>query len=408
MASDLHRTATTTYLCCVPTLEESAGAGRVGLAGANIQPFLNSANALPNIKYVVYCRTIFNNHMKTYNFLAAIVLAASLTACNNEIKFLIDASNLKGQYHNGENVTLNVKEENNAAQSTSVEYFIDDKKVGESNGTAAYSLKLDGLKLGYHNIKAVIKYNGGTTEDTTRIELVSPSAPKVVTEYEIVNTYPHDITSYTQGLEFYRDTLFEGTGQYGKSKLRKVDYKTGKVYSEVQLEGKYFGEGVTIFNDKVYQLTWKENTGFIYNTGNLKKIKDFTYFKPIQGWGLSHDDKFLYQSDGTEKIYKLDPETLKEADYINVYAQGNKVESLNELEWINGRLYANVYQQDAIAVIDPATGVVEAVIDFSALKGKVTKHPELDVLNGIAWNPKTNTIFVTGKNWDKMFEIKIR
>lgn len=347
--------------------------------------------------------------MKTYNFLAAIALAASLTACNKEIKFLIDASNLKGQYHNGENVTLNVKEENNAAESTSVEYFIDGKKAGTSQGTAPYGLKLEGLKLGYHNIKAVVKYDGKEAEtEETRIEVVSPIAPKVITEYEIVNTYPHDITSYTQGLEFYRDTLFEGTGQYKESKLRKVDYKTGKVYSQVELEGKYFGEGVTIFNDKVYQLTWKENTGFIYNPGNLKKIKDFTYFREIQGWGLSHDDKYLYQSDGTEKIYKLDPETLKEADYINVYTQSNKVEALNELEWINGKLYANVYQQDAVAIIDPATGIVEAVIDFSALKGKVTQHPELDVLNGIAWNPKTNTLFVTGKNWDKMFEIRIR
>ncbi len=345
--------------------------------------------------------------MKTYNFLAAIALAASLTACNKEIKFLIDASNLKGQYHNGETVPLNVTEEHQTAAS-SVEYFLDDKKVGQAQGNTAYSLKLEGLRLGYHSIKAVVKYDGGSAEDSTRIELVSPVAPKVITQYEIVNTYPHDITSYTQGLEFYRDTLFEGTGQYNKSKLRKTDYRTGKAYSEITLEGKYFGEGVTIFNDKVYQLTWKENTGFIYNPGNLKKIKDFTYFKEIQGWGLSHDDKHLYQSDGTEKIYLLDPETLKEAGYINVYAQDHKVESLNELEWVNGKLYANVYQQDAVAVIDPATGIVEAVIDFSALKGKITKYPETDVLNGIAYNPKTNTFFITGKNWDKMFEIRLK
>ncbi|KOS05939.1 glutamine cyclotransferase [Flavobacterium akiainvivens] len=347
--------------------------------------------------------------MKAYNFLAAIALAASFTSCNKEIIFSIDPAGLKGQYRNGESVTLNVKEENNAAQSTSVEYFIDDKKAGTAQGTAAYSLKLDGLRLGYHNIKAVVSYDGETAQtEEVRIELVSPITPKIITDYEIINTYPHDITSYTQGLEFYRDTLFEGTGQYKESKLRKTDYKTGKVYSEVALEGKYFGEGITIFNNKVYQLTWRENTGFIYNADNLKKEKDFTYFQPVQGWGLMHDDKYLYQSDGTERIFKLDPQTLKEVDHINVYTQTNKIEALNELEWINGKIYANVYQQDAVAIIDPATGNIEAVIDFSALKTKVTQHPELDVLNGIAWNPKTNSLFVTGKNWDKMFEIRIR
>lgn len=344
--------------------------------------------------------------MKTYNFLAAMALAAAMTGCSKEIKFIIDASAVKGQYHNGESVSLNVKEENNAAEASSVEYFVDNKKVGSATG--AYSLKLEGLKLGYHSIKAVVNYDGGTSQDSTRIELVSPVEPNIITEYEIVNTYPHDITSYTQGLEFYRDTLFEGTGQYNESKLRKVDYKTGKVYSEISLEGKFFGEGITIFNDKLYQLTWKENTGFVYNPGNLKKEKDFTYFKPIQGWGLTHDDKHLYQSDGTERIYLLDPETLKEAGYINVYQKNNKIESLNELEWVNGKIYANVYTTNAVAVIDPATGIIETVIDFTALKEKVTKHPELDVLNGIAYNPKTNTLFITGKNWDKMFEIRLK
>jgi glutaminyl-peptide cyclotransferase len=345
--------------------------------------------------------------MKAYNFLAAMALATALTACNKEIIFSINPEKLKGQYRNGEALALSVKDEANTSVS-SVEYFLDNKKVGTTQGNEVLNAPLNGLKLGFHNLKAIVTYNGESAETSeVRIELVSPIQPKIISNYEIVNTYPHDINSYTQGLEFYRDTLIEGTGQYNKSKLRKVDYKTGKVYNEVILEGKYFGEGITVFNNKVYQLTWKENTGFIYNAGNLKKEKEFTYFKPVQGWGLTHNDKHLYQSDGTEKIYLLDPETLKEADYINVYTQNNKVASLNELEWINGKIYANVYQQDAVAVIDPATGAVEAVIDFSALKSKVTRHPELDVLNGIAWNPKTNTLFVTGKNWDKLFEIRI-
>jgi len=346
--------------------------------------------------------------MKAHNLLVAIALATSLIACNDkEILFDIDATNLNGQYHNGETVPLRVKDADNTAV-TSVDYYLNDKKIGSSKGNAVYNAPLNNLKLGYHDIKAVVNYDGGTAEATTRVELVSSIQPRVINDYEIVNTYPHDITSYTQGLEFYHDTLVEGTGQYGRSKLRKVDYKTGKAYKEVMLDGKYFGEGITIFNDKIYQLTWKENTGFIYNAGSLKKEKDFTYFKGIQGWGLTHDDKHLYQSDGTEKVYKLDPETLKEADYINVYSTNNKVKEINELEWIEGKLYANIYQTDAVAIIDPATGSVEAVINLTELKKKVTQHPELDVLNGIAYNPKTKTIFITGKNWDKMFEIRLK
>src|SRR5690606_32246002 len=140
-------------------------------------------------------------------------------------------------------------------------------------------------------------------------------------KYEIVNTYEHDIKSYTQGLEFYRDTLIEGTGRYGISTLRKKNYKTGEVYKQVSLDNKYFGEGITVLNNKVYQLTWRENKGFVYNADTFEKIKEFNYFKNIEGWGLTNDGKNLYQSDGTEKIWILDPETLKEIDYINVYTQ---------------------------------------------------------------------------------------
>jgi glutamine cyclotransferase len=346
--------------------------------------------------------------MKAYNLLAAIALAAVFTSCTEtENVFNINAASLKGQYHTTESVQLSVENPENK-EIESVEYYVNDKKIGESKGNAVFNAPLAGVKLGYQNIKAVVHTGGATTEATTRVEVVSSIEPKLINDYEIVNTYPHDITSYTQGLEFYRDTLIEGTGQYGESKLRKVDYKTGKPYKQVDLEAKYFGEGITIFNDKIYQLTWKENTGFIYNAGSLKKEKDFTYFKGVQGWGLTHDDKNLYQSDGSEKIYKLDPATLKEADYINVYTANNKVKAINELEWIDGKLFGNIYQTDAVAIIDPATGSVEAVIDFSELKKKVTQHPELDVLNGIAYNPKTKTIFVTGKNWDKMFEIRLK
>ena len=232
-------------------------------------------------------------------------------------------------------------------------------------------------------------------------------------KYKIVNTYPHDSKAYTQGFEFYRDTLYEGTGNgegkgtgtRGISSLRKTNYKTGEVYKTVPLAQEYFGEGITILNNKVYQLTWLNNEGYVYNADTFEKIKTFKYFKQMQGWGLTNDGKHIYMSEGSEKIYILDPETLQEVDYINVYTKKSKIEALNELEWIDGKIWANVYGRDAIAVINPKNGAVEGIMNLSDLKTKITQHPDVDVLNGIAYNPKTKTIFVTGKNWDKTFEI---
>ena len=160
-----------------------------------------------------------------------------------------------------------------------------------------------------------------------------------------------------------------------------------------------------IINNKIYLLTYKEKTGFIYNADTWKLEKTFAFDKDIEGWGMTNDGTNIYHSDGTEKIWTMNPETQKLTDYINVYTNSSKIKSINELEWIDGKIYGNIWQKDAIAVINPKTGAVEAVIDLSALKAKITNTKE--VLNGIAYNPKTKTIFVTGKNWDKMFEIKV-
>lgn len=349
--------------------------------------------------------------MKKHNLLAFILLGAAMLSCKDDAAdknnlFSIDTTHLKEQYNPTETVQLQVANPENKTIEKVV-YFANDKEAGTVQGNGKFRLKLEGQKLGYLNIKAQVYYEGENSAAEDRIELVSALSPKLL-KYDIVNTYPHDMNAYTQGLEFYRDTLIEGTGQYGESNLRKTDYMTGKVYKQVNLGEKFFGEGITVFNNKIYQLTWRENTGYIYNADNLQKIKEFPYFKDIQGWGLTNDGKNLYQSDGSEKIYILDPETLKEVDYINVYTNNTKIKEVNELEWIDGKIYGNIYQKDAIAIIDPKTGTVEAVVNLAELKRKVTQHPELDVLNGIAYNAKTKTIFVTGKNWDKMFEIRIK
>jgi len=345
--------------------------------------------------------------MKKHNLLAVILLSAFALSCNDEkISFEIDASALKGQYQPQEMLPLTVKSSGEIAID-SVVYYLNDAKIGTTKGNTKFEAALKDQKFGYQNIKALVYYEGKNTEATTRIELVSNIEPKLLS-YEIVNTFPHDTASYTQGLEFYRDTLIEGTGQYQKSVLHKVNYKTGETLKQVAVDGKYFGEGITVFNNKIYQLTWKEKTGFVYNAGNLTKEKDFSYSRDIEGWGLTHNDNYLYQSDGTEKIYKLDPETLKEIDYVNVYTNSRKIKAVNELEWIDGKIFANVYQTNLIVVVNPETGAVEGILNMADLETKRTKYDDTDVLNGIAYNPKTKTIFVTGKKWDKMFEIRLK
>lgn len=353
--------------------------------------------------------------MKNYKALAVILLAVLSISCNKteEDNFSINEEKLKAQYTTNDAISLQISSLKDQ-KIDSVVFNINDKRVGASKGTSVFTFPLKNQKLGYQNIKATTYFDGATELDSTRIEIVSDIEPKLLS-YTIVNTYPHDIKAYTQGLEFYRDTLYEGTGNgagngtgiRGISSLRKTNYKTGEVYKKVELAEQYFGEGITILNNKVYQLTWQNNEGYVYNADTFKKEKTFTYFKKIEGWGLTNDGKNLYQSDGSEKIYKLNAETLKEVDYINVYAAANKIKELNELEWIDGKLYGNVYQKDAIAIINPNTGAIESIIDLADLKKKITQLPDTDVLNGIAYNAKTKTLFVTGKNWDKMFEIRI-
>ena len=348
--------------------------------------------------------------MKKINLLIITLLSAFLYNCGNtENLFSIATKDIKQVYKPNESVNLSVE---NAENTTidSVVYYSNDEKLGTSANNKIFNFKLDKLQFGVQDIKAVVYFEGGNQECLTSFELVSNITPKLyeTKDYTIVNTFNHDINAYTQGLEFYKGILLEGTGQNGESTLRKTDYKTGNISKSVPLSPDYFGEGITVFNSKIYQLTWKNKIGFIYNAETLAQEKTFNYFADIEGWGLTHNDKHLIMSDGTSKIYFLDPETQKLVRSINVYSDTNKVEELNELEWIDEKIWANIYQKDAVAIINPETGAVEAVIDLSVLKTKVKQHPELDVLNGIAYNPKTKTVFVTGKNWDKMFEIKLK
>ncbi len=312
---------------------------------------------------------------------------------------------MKEQYAQNEVLDLEILNPNNEIID-SVSFSINDKRIGSLKGKSKFNFELKNQKLGNINIKSTVFSDGNTEVDSTKIEVVSSIVPKLLS-YKIINTYVHDTAAYTQGLEFYNGVLYEGTGQYNESTLRKTDYKTGKIITKIDLEKKYFGEGITILNNKIYQLTWKENTAFVYDANSLKLVQTLPYKEALEGWGLTNDGKNLYMSDSTEKIHVLNPENLEEINSFNVYSNTTKIEAVNEMEWIDGKIYGNIYQKDAIAVINPNSGAVEGIINLADLKKKVSQLPDTDVLNGIAYNPATKTLFVTGKNWDKLFEIKV-
>ena len=266
-----------------------------------------------------------------------------------------------------------------------------------------YNFLLNNLTLGKKEL--IIK--SSNAEKKVNFTLLNNVAPKIY-NYEIINEFSRSKNSYTQGLEFYNDTLYESLGRYGQSKLVKVEFNTGKKLKEIKLPSEYFAEGITILNDKIFQLTWKEKVGFVYDVDNFNRINTFEYKNSIEGWGICNDGNKLYKSDGTDKIWILNPENQKEESYIEIYTNKNKVVGLNELEWIDGKIYANRYLFDGIAIINPKNGAIEGVINLSSLKSRVTQHEKLDVINGIAYNKKRNSIFVTGKMWDKLFEIRIK
>lgn len=348
--------------------------------------------------------------MKKYNFLTVILLGITLIGCGDTKKgenslFTIDDSAFPAHFTPQDAISITVLNPN-SKEVDSIAYFVNDKKVGSTKGSEKFKFELKDQKLGYQYLKATVYFGSDSSDATKRVELVSNINPKLL-KYKIVNTFPHDKKDFTEGLEFYNDTLYESTGQEGASFIKKYDYKSGKVFKQIDLDKQYFGEGITFINGKLFQLTYKNKKGFIYDAKTLKLEKTFDYEKDIQGWGMTNDGKYIYQTDGTEKIWKVDPATQKMVDYINVYSGDSKIKEVNELEWIDGKIYANVWFKDAIAVVNPNSGAVEEILDLSALRKTMTDVKKDDALNGIAYNPKTKTIFVTGKNWSKMFEITV-
>lgn len=351
--------------------------------------------------------------MKFYNLFLIIFLNTLLLSCggNTNAKkdaFLLKVDGKSNNFHLAAPLKAELVNKNNL-EISNVTYFLNGIQLENTsdNNTKLITTIPSTTLLGQQKLSAKIKYS--TTEEkevAKNITIFNTTKPKIYS-YEIVNTYPHDIKAYTQGLEFYNDTLYESTGQRGKSSLRKVNYKTGELYKKIDLNPSFFGEGITVLNNQLYMLTWRAGKGFIYDPITFEKKNTFNYGESKEGWGLCNDGKNIFKSDGTEKIWILDPNTLTETSYIQVCDNRNTYTKANELEYINGKIFANSYQNPSMMIINPKNGALEGVINFKGLKEKVTQHPNIDVLNGIAYNAKTETYFVTGKNWDKLFEVKL-
>lgn len=223
-------------------------------------------------------------------------------------------------------------------------------------------------------------------------------------DYDIINTYNHDNNAFTQGLIYHNGFLYEGTGLNGESSLRKVNLETGEVLQKYELPEEYFGEGITIWNNKIIQITWQSKKGFIYDLETFEKLGEFSY--NTEGWGITHDTQYLIMSDGSDILYFLDPETFTEVKRIQVNYNNRSIKRINELEYINGEIFANVWLTDKIIRINPETGEVNGFLDLQEL---TENEPDLrdNVLNGIAYNSETNHLFITGKLWSNLYEIKL-
>lgn len=348
------------------------------------------------------------NHLKTLFFIAAAISFAS--SCTENTKtyrsFISPTMGLNVKSGNNFDVKILFGKEKKV---DSVVYLIDTVKAISKTDTAAIKLETNGLKLGNHLLTAKI-FNGGESEDlTSNISILAAKAPDNYT-FKVLSKLPHDTSAYVEGLEYHDGFFYEGTGEKGKSDLRKVEVNTGKVVQRAKLDTALFGEGITIIGNKILQLTWTDKKAFVYDKETFKQLAVLPYNR--DGWGLVFDGQKILASDGSNTIYFLDKNSYQQIGSIEVYDDKGDVESINELEFIDGKIYANIYQSNTIVIINPDNGTVEGKIDLTGLF-PVTSYFKTDdaignnVLNGIAYDKVNKRLFVTGKKWPYIFEIQI-
>ncbi len=301
----------------------------------------------------------------------------------------------------GEPIIVEVAPKNDSTKIDSVALFYQSLKV-PGDGLKV-SINSSETGVGIPRLVLNVYLDGGKKETHLPKVIVLPEEPTYYT-YKVENVYPHDRAAYTQGLFIKEGFLYEGTGQNGTSHLRKLELTTGKVLQSVSLENKYFGEGITYLGDSIFQLTWEAQEAFVYN-GSFEKIKTFQY--PTEGWGITTVGRLLVMSDGSEYLYYRDPGDFSEVRKLMVYDHKGKVDKLNELEYIDGYIYANVYTTNRIVKIDPATGAVVGDLDLTGIFDPTSFSGQVDVLNGIAYDPDTEKIYVTGKLWPNLYEVSL-
>ncbi|WP_255369769.1 glutaminyl-peptide cyclotransferase [Mucilaginibacter sp. OK283] len=352
-----------------------------------------------------------NNTLKIF-FAAGLLLALGCNSCkqkpaDNGVDYTISPE-AGTTYKAGDVVKVKVGLPADT-KPDSVVYLMEETRLGVAKDSSAISVKTDTIPLGIKLITAKVYQAGKSQDVSTNILLLAAKAPEAYT-YKVEKTYPHDTSSYTEGLEYLDGIMYESTGEAGHSTIRKNNLETGKAIQLTKLGDQYFGEGLSVVGNKVIQLTYREKVGFVYDKSSLKLLNTFPNNVGAEGWGMCFDGKKLYMDDSTNKIWFLNKDTYQEMGSINVCDDKKQIDSVNELEYIDGKLYANVYQTDDILVINPKTGAVEQKIDMKNLYPESERPAGRDwgnnVLNGIAYDAATKRVFVTGKKWPKMYQVK--
>ncbi|MFD2874420.1 glutaminyl-peptide cyclotransferase [Mucilaginibacter ximonensis] len=352
--------------------------------------------------------------MKYRPLLVFAVLATLIYSCHNDNANTGNDMTLSPEsgttYKAGEPVNVNIHLL--TSKMDSVVYLLDSTRLGSKKDTSAITLKTDTLTLGSKTITAKV-YQGGKSQDiSTNIVLLAAKAPEEYT-YKVDKVYPHDTSAYTEGFLYQDGYIYESTGNAG-GRIQKSDVESGKVLQKQAIDPKYFGEGSAIVGNKIVMLTWKDKIGYVFDKSTLKVLNTFNNNVGVEGWGMTNDGKKLYMDDSTNRIWFLDKNNYQQIGHIDVYDNRGAVDSLNELEYINGKIYANRYTYDYILVIDPKTGAVLQKVDMSNLWPKA-QHPASytdveesnNVLNGIAWDEKGKRLLVTGKKWPHIYQISL-
>ena len=341
------------------------------------------------------------------------ILFIELSSCTNITKADRQPAakiSLKGTYtkmYTNIPFTIIINVKTNGGKLKNAQLFLDNKLVKTSKNKEFNFHVKEFSVPGKHIIKVLMTKIGGIKGETNLyFDILSDVNPENLT-YQVINSYPHPTDHFTQGLEIHDGKFYESTGLNGKSGIFRFDIKTGKILQSKMMNKKYFGEGITIFDNKIYQLTYKAKKGFIYDLETFAVKDSFTY-EPNEGWGMTHNNKYLIKSDSSEFLRFLEPKTMDIVKTIAVYDQKGPVKLLNELEYYKGYIYANIWTTDIIIKIDPNTGKVLSKINLSGILSMMYIYEkEVDVLNGIAINPENGKIYVTGKLWPKIFEIKL-